>query len=64
MREIDQKSTPDLLAPFACEGGVVATAQSEREPYEVLDDLMSVVEALCPVWPSRGIFSSTGKFLM
>jgi hypothetical protein len=25
------------------------------DPYRVLDDLMAVVEALCPVWPPREI---------
>ena len=52
------------LAPLAGGGGVVATVHSEREPYEALDDLMSVIEALCPRWPPRGTFSDTGKFLL
>lgn len=25
------------------------------DPYRVLDDLMAVVEALCPVWPPREV---------
>lgn len=25
------------------------------DPYRVLDDLMAVIEALCPVWPPREI---------
>ena len=25
------------------------------DPYRVLDDLMTVIEALCPVWPPREI---------
>jgi hypothetical protein len=31
---------------------------------EALDDLMSVMEALCPVWPLRGTFRDNGKFLL
>jgi hypothetical protein len=35
---------PSLRAPVPSE-----------DPYRVLDDLMAVVEALCPVWPPREI---------
>lgn len=54
----------DSLTPLAGSGGVVTTVDNEREPYEVLDDLMSVVEALCPRWPPRGIFRGAGRFLL
>jgi hypothetical protein len=64
MRKIDHKSTSDSLAPLAGAGGIVMTMYSEREPYEALDDLMSVVEAFCPKWPPRGITTETGKFLL
>lgn len=64
MQEIDRKLTPDSLTLLAGAGGVVVAVTSEREPYEALDDLMSVIEALCPRWPSRGTFSRTGKFLL
>ena len=54
------ESTPH---PFAGEGGVVAVAPAgERDPFEVLDDLMVVVEALCPQWPARDIFKNCGPF--
>lgn len=52
------------FAPLAASGGVVVIPRSEREPYEALDDLMSVVEAFCPIWPLRGTFRDTGKFLL
>lgn len=26
------------------------------DPYAALDDLMCVIEALCPIWPPRPIF--------
>ncbi len=29
-----------------------------------LDDLMVVVEALCPVWPERPLFKDTGRMLL
>ena len=38
---------------------MVAKIESDRDPYETLDDLMTVVEALCPEWPRREPF--TGK---
>jgi hypothetical protein len=39
--------------PFVGEGGVPYTADATRDPFAALDDLMTVVEALCPVWPTR-----------
>ena len=65
MQEIERNLTnaPSPLAGAGA-GGVKRAADSEREPYEALDDLMSVVEALCPIWPSRGIFGGSGKFLL
>jgi hypothetical protein len=64
MRKIDHKSTSDSLAPLAGAGGIVMTVHSEREPYEALDDLMSVIEALCPTWPPRETTYRIGKFLL
>ena len=64
MQEIDPKSTQDSLVPLAASGGVAVTVDGAREPYEALDDLMSVIEALCPQWPPRGTFTSAGKFLL
>lgn len=39
--------------PHVAEGGTTITVTDARDPYEVLDDLMVVVEALCPIWPAR-----------
>lgn len=38
-------------------GGAVAPREPVPvdDPYRVLDDLMAVIEALCPVWPPREI---------
>jgi hypothetical protein len=64
MRKNDHKLTSESLAPLAGAGGVITTVRSEREPYEALDDLMSVIEALCPTWPPRETTSGIGKFLL
>ncbi len=40
-------------APIAGDGGVTAPLSDERNPYQVLDELLVVVEALCPTWPAR-----------
>jgi hypothetical protein len=40
-------------APIAGEGGVAAPFLDQRDPYQALDELMVVVEALCPTWPPR-----------
>jgi hypothetical protein len=47
---------PGNVQPFVADGGLQAAAPSHRDPYEALDDLMAVVEVLCPVWPLRGTF--------
>lgn len=46
---------------FAGSGGIVASVSSERDPFEVLDDLMVVIEALCPVWPHRETFENAHR---
>jgi hypothetical protein len=39
--------------PFAASGGLQAPAPAVDDPFDALDALMSVIEALCPVWPDR-----------
>ena len=36
----------------------------DRDPFEALDDLMTVVEALCPEWPARKTFANSSVFLI
>jgi hypothetical protein len=51
--------------PLAADGGIThVPAATSRDPFEALDDLMTVIEVLCPVWPNREIFSSTDRFLI
>ncbi len=53
-----EKSTD---APIVAEGGVAAPVAAPADPFQALDDLMAVVEELCPVWPSRPIFTNESK---
>jgi hypothetical protein len=64
MHEIERKSASESPPLLIGSGGIVAAVTSEREPYEALDDLMSVIEALCPTWPPREISSGIGRFLL
>jgi hypothetical protein len=43
--------------PHILSGGGTAPREpvSVDDPYRVLDDLMAVIESLCPVWPPREI---------
>ena len=50
--------------PFAAEGGIDLPHRLDEDPYTRLDELMAVVEALCPVWPARKLFFSEGKLLL
>jgi hypothetical protein len=50
--------------PIADHAGLESAAASDRDPYEVLDELMLVVEQLCPVWPERELFSEEGEWLL
>lgn len=55
----------DNQHPFAADGGMAhMPLATDRDPFESLDDLMTVIEALCPVWPKREIFSVTDRFLL
>ena len=51
--------------PFAAAGGLGAPVLGEDgDPYRALDDLMAVVEALCPEWPPRPGFMNGGRMLL
>lgn len=62
MKTADISIVGETPTPLAAEGGVTLPTPSGKEPYEALDDLMVAVEALCPRWPSRGIFDSRGDW--
>ncbi|HTE41850.1 MAG TPA: hypothetical protein VK629_13545 [Steroidobacteraceae bacterium] len=50
--------------PFIAEGGVPYATPSTRDPFEARDDLMTVVEALTPTWPSREAMKESAFWLL
>jgi hypothetical protein len=50
--------------PFVAEGGLPYVSGNPSDPFQALDDLMVVVEALCPVWPQRELFRTSDVFLL
>jgi hypothetical protein len=60
----DDSRPAGSLQPFAADAGTSALPHSDRDPFEALDDLMTVVEALCPRWPQRAVFSDGGRMLL
>lgn len=57
--EPKQKLTHPVVL-FA-DGGVSVPMSSDRDPFEALDDLMTVMDALCPEWPARRNFGPMDK---
>jgi hypothetical protein len=51
-------------APFAAEGGIPSPALRPEDWLRQLDDLMVVVEALCPRWPAREPFAPSATMLL
>jgi hypothetical protein len=49
---------------FAASGGLQILPAPVEDPFSALDALMSVIEALCPSWPQRGPFLTTGAMLL
>ncbi len=59
------ESGPDPPTPFAREGGLSSDRPAEATPLAALDDLMAVVESLCPVpHPEQRSFKFHDKFLL
>lgn len=48
--------------PLASAGGISGSPKDSRGPFEVLDDLMQVIEALCPTYPERDTFANSTAF--
>jgi hypothetical protein len=55
-------SNDQLSHPLASDGGNVESPVDSRDPFEVLDDLMQVIEALCPTYPEREIFGPSAIY--
>jgi hypothetical protein len=64
MNSSDKPDVPVPAVIFAAEGGIPIEVASVSDPYTALDDLMYVVEALCPVWPERGTFVEGPHWLL
>lgn len=57
LRRAPHRSPPsERPVLLVAEGGVRSEDSSERDPFERLDDLMVVVNALCPVRPAQPVF--------
>lgn len=50
--------------PLVNDAGVAPQLVSDEDPYRVLDELMFIVEALCPNWPDRDAFVESDKMLL
>lgn len=48
--------------PLAAFAGVPVAPVDSRNPFAALDDLMTVVEALCPIWPPRAPAKTPGCY--
>jgi hypothetical protein len=46
---------------MVAEGGVTAPITAPVDPFQALDDLMVVIEELCPVWPEREPFANEAR---
>ena len=56
------EKSPD--SPFAAEGGIPSSAPRPEDWLRQLDELMVVVEALCPRWPAREPVTHAGTMLL
>ena len=64
MKSVEPAPSRDSEPLLVADGGIDTAVVSLRDPYEVLDDLMVVVEALCPRWPARETFKAEGIWLL
>jgi hypothetical protein len=49
---------------IAADGGMDFPPPVQEDPYQALDDLMPVVEVLCPVWAPRDAFRVGSNLLL
>lgn len=48
--------------PLTSDGCNSESPADSRDPFEALDDLMQVVEMLCPTYPARDTFADSAIF--
>ena len=58
------KSAEPSQYPFAAEGGLEGRLPEATDPFQRLDELMAVIEALCTTWPERQPFTAKGQWRM
>jgi hypothetical protein len=51
-------------APILAAGGIEWAPRPTPDPFRELDDLMAVVEVLCPIWPTRKVFTHLNQMLL
>ena len=56
------KSPEPIKHPLAAGGGIATAPPEVKDPFAALDDLMVVIEALCPTWPQRELFAAAGDW--
>ena len=56
------KKLPD--APILAAGGLELAPSRTSDPFSELDDLMVVIESLCPQWPARESFTCLDRMLL
>jgi hypothetical protein len=64
MKSVEAGRTHHSEHPLAADGGITTSPSTTGDPYATLDDLMVVVEALCPRWPSRDTFKPDGVWVL
>jgi hypothetical protein len=64
MKSVEAERTRHPEQPLAADGGITTSPNTTGDPYKALDDLMVVVEALCPRWPSRDTFKADGLWVL
>ncbi len=61
----DRVNAPSRTQPLVDDAGLPGSpGQTSQNPFADLDDLMCVVEALCPKWPERPTFEESRIFLI
>ena len=55
---VEREASVPRKVLLAADGGAPAGPPRHGDPFEALDDLMTVVEALCPEWPPRSGFGA------
>jgi len=63
-RLFDREALLKALLDAAQASGVRDQAGAYEDPYARLDDLMLVIEELCPVWPEKPARPAAGQYLL